>query len=768
MIKQELYLGKVKFFDSTKGFGFIRDLSSMNEYFIHAIHIKTIPIIEDDLVVFQLKESRTTKSKFDASNVVKLETYTLNPDFLILKFYEQDDVYIKRNILKALPSYCSELIFENETNNIISNSNTLDYESFYDKLFWLFTLFEKIIEQKRIVETIFHNKELEEFWVKLWINKTISIEPDIEQISSYFKKSDSVIKAIIYEKLTLKSKLDLYETFMLIDNLPATIKGFISFIYFEKKIEIQSNYLKILKSKLGNLNFNLEQSLQAYILIKPYFFFNNENFGKALILLVYSVVCDLVKLKIWLNSEINDSKFVSFHTSFIFLNAEEQQKYIKKCFFLLSIGEQGITLESILELKNLTFRFSDGILYKLDFSCNILLSAIESLRNGSFLNEETIFSIITNHVEKDTSTLLSLSGFFEKCDGRFIPDKIEISKDGRESIKSLKKITKPINVEFCEGVSFGEDGKDRKYGHDCWWCRGNGCYQSNQINELPKEFSDFTLKSFIKIVKLHFQEKDYLDFLALLNKINVYLKHLNCRTCGHILKPYENGYYSYYRVSNFICSNANCKDKENIYLNHCLGAKKTVIKSRCYNLIDSRDVKRCNYLKDDPTNNYEKYGPYVCNQCGSCCSQKSLAKKYDTLIERKWNIQPGLEWKVKNKVGHLERSLIFCYNCGTEMVDSDQQYNEFIEKLENPDNSFRVINKGKNNRGFWYMVQASYEFFKKAEGVGLKIEDTNRNQVDVKFISEGNNNILSCKMCNINYNKTIFEFIPQVEKPTIE
>lgn len=193
MIKQELYLGKVKFFDSTKGFGFIRDLSSMNEYFIHAIHIKTIPIIEDDLVVFQLKESRTTKSKFDASNVVKLETYTLNPDFLILKFYEQDDVYIKRNILKALPSYCSELIFENETNNIISNSNTLDYESFYDKLFWLFTLFEKIIEQKRIVETIFHNKELEEFWVKLWINKTISIEPDIEQISSYFKKSDSVI-----------------------------------------------------------------------------------------------------------------------------------------------------------------------------------------------------------------------------------------------------------------------------------------------------------------------------------------------------------------------------------------------------------------------------------------------------------------------------------------------------------------------------------------------------------------------------------------------
>ena len=49
--------GTVKFFNVSKGFGFIKDADSDNEYFVHATGLKD-QIKENDQVTFELAEGK--------------------------------------------------------------------------------------------------------------------------------------------------------------------------------------------------------------------------------------------------------------------------------------------------------------------------------------------------------------------------------------------------------------------------------------------------------------------------------------------------------------------------------------------------------------------------------------------------------------------------------------------------------------------------------------------------------------------------------------
>lgn len=49
--------GTVKFFNNSKGFGFIKDNESSNEYFVHISDCKD-EIRENDNVVFEIQEGR--------------------------------------------------------------------------------------------------------------------------------------------------------------------------------------------------------------------------------------------------------------------------------------------------------------------------------------------------------------------------------------------------------------------------------------------------------------------------------------------------------------------------------------------------------------------------------------------------------------------------------------------------------------------------------------------------------------------------------------
>jgi CspA family cold shock protein len=60
--------GKVKFYNESKGFGFIKENESGTEYFVHATGINGT-IKENDMVTFELKEG---KKGLNAVNVSKV------------------------------------------------------------------------------------------------------------------------------------------------------------------------------------------------------------------------------------------------------------------------------------------------------------------------------------------------------------------------------------------------------------------------------------------------------------------------------------------------------------------------------------------------------------------------------------------------------------------------------------------------------------------------------------------------------------------------
>ncbi len=46
-------LGKVKFFDSTKGFGYVNSFNDNKDCFVHVSKLKSSGIVEDDIVIFE-------------------------------------------------------------------------------------------------------------------------------------------------------------------------------------------------------------------------------------------------------------------------------------------------------------------------------------------------------------------------------------------------------------------------------------------------------------------------------------------------------------------------------------------------------------------------------------------------------------------------------------------------------------------------------------------------------------------------------------------
>lgn len=52
-----MYKGKVKFYNETRGFGFIQETESKKEYFVHSSGLSDT-IRENDEVTFELKEGR--------------------------------------------------------------------------------------------------------------------------------------------------------------------------------------------------------------------------------------------------------------------------------------------------------------------------------------------------------------------------------------------------------------------------------------------------------------------------------------------------------------------------------------------------------------------------------------------------------------------------------------------------------------------------------------------------------------------------------------
>ena len=80
-------LGKVKFFDSTKGFGYVHSFTDNKDCFIHVSKLITSGIDEDDIVIFETVASRKKPGELDAIKVSnKIPVFIFNKDSSLKSF----------------------------------------------------------------------------------------------------------------------------------------------------------------------------------------------------------------------------------------------------------------------------------------------------------------------------------------------------------------------------------------------------------------------------------------------------------------------------------------------------------------------------------------------------------------------------------------------------------------------------------------------------------------------------------------------------------
>ncbi|MBK7387637.1 MAG: cold shock domain-containing protein [Bacteroidetes bacterium] len=97
-------LGKVKFFDSIKGFGYIHSFDDKKECFVHASKLITLGIDEDDIVLFESINSKKKPGELDAINVtnqipvfiVNKESTTISQVFPLLPNYLEKEISLSR------------------------------------------------------------------------------------------------------------------------------------------------------------------------------------------------------------------------------------------------------------------------------------------------------------------------------------------------------------------------------------------------------------------------------------------------------------------------------------------------------------------------------------------------------------------------------------------------------------------------------------------------------------------------------------------------
>ena len=363
------------------------------------------------------------------------------------------------------------------------------------------------------------------------------------------------------------------------------------------------------------------------------------------------------------------------------LNVEKQVKFFKRTIKLI---HEGLIVLNAVDLVRIQ---GDNI----DYSLSIVIQAINDLAKARVTEKKTIFEIIAKQV-KNPNELLQIKDFFDKCNGRYraIVNQNDNS-DNEDSTKFQLKLAdkKPRFAVICDGRKVEQLCK--KTGLEYWWCENDKCYSLSRKLHNKEQWEQYSLWDCLYILKIKFDETHYEILLNVINKVNRFLEHLKCRGCNEILRPIGKTLYSFWGVSDFCCTNDNCKAKEkSIYISHCLNGK-------CNEIIDSRDNIKCN-----PEGGHPDCGWYVCNYCNACCNSPQLQKRqwvYENILDRPYPC---------HLVGHKDLGQLCCNKCGEVMSNNNQLTNEFPKVLnwfiENKDTNPYILKSGQREYGKWWFI----------------------------------------------------------------
>jgi hypothetical protein len=529
--------------------------------------------------------------------------------------------------------------------------------------------------------------------------------------------------------------------------------------------EMENIFLKVIKT------FKKIDSEQIQEKVKTLLKLSKEFSGGQYVKILSAImnICpEHFKLSLWLDDLNPNLDFDAYKIFIVLLSPSDQKRFVKKVLKEIHEKKINLAIEDFTSLNIIDYESSKAVNKidnsNLDYSTSIILNTIQQLHNQTTIEskqganeaKKKIFDLILNQI-KEPDDILQITGFFDECGGRCF---ISVDEEKNEKGDVVKKHinyhrneqNKPKLHPICDGRkavnqitnNFALEENQIEF----WWCANQKCYKPSRQLHNQENWESYTLLDFLSILKVKFIEKDLEIYLNLINKVNIFLKHLKCRKCNHILRPIKQSNYAFYGVNDFHCTNETCEEKgKSIYLTHCLNGK-------CEQTIDSRDSVKCQPTGFDS----DKCGWYVCNYCHSCCSDEGISKR-QYILER-----TGQEYKCHKK-GHRNQGIICCNKCGNYMESSEfneEEYNKILNQFISIRNtSSRISRSGKNKFGKWWFLikreNEEYEVFRqklnKYYQLGFQIPDLHQDK-ELQLISEPldyqqhRSEILNCKFCN--------------------
>jgi hypothetical protein len=413
--------------------------------------------------------------------------------------------------------------------------------------------------------------------------------------------------------------------------------------------------------------------------------------------------------------------------------------------------------------KIILFEYQDNVDAKsidgvgLDFTLSIILRIANDLKDSTITNQQTMFEIIANQI-KTPQDFLEINGFFSGCTGRTIAESVVSGQGKEQRINHITKKTdfKPRFSTFCDGRKAlhkitGEPILSTKEQLEFWWCENSPCFEVCRAETLPSNWRNYTLEDVLRILKVPYSPQQYEIVLGVINKVNRFLEHLKCNSCSSILRPNGDTNYSFYRVSQFSCTNENCEDPDkNVYLTHCLNGK-------CPDIIDSRISVQCRPKVLEGEDNKDKCGWFICDNCLSCCSSEKLIARKNT------KERFGYHYNC-HTVGHRDLGIICCPKCGTETKEKGidlEMYNKLLDWFKSKINTDAIEKSGQREDGKWWFrwrkgnieTVAFRNALLQIKNCGFQVPNYNTSD-DVQFISESFNDLntisdrFECENCN--------------------
>lgn len=265
-------------------------------------------------------------------------------------------------------------------------------------------------------------------------------------------------------------------------------------------------------------------------------------------------------------------------------------------------------------------------------------------------------------------------------------------------LAELKLKDIPNGIQFCEGRLAKIINK--YFRKEFWWCCNQPCFNHSETIHNPEDWEHYTFLDFMLIMGFdlddgnrvgdYIERGKYYQFISTINQFNRLLERMYCDSCNHILYPIEDAHFAHHRVVRFHCENSDCTEyHEEIYLHHCLNG-------RCNGIIDSRWSKKC------------PNGLYICSNetCGGCCSHDMLSRRLQNLRTTGGYVHQNLINAVENKLGHLERAEHFCYKCGKQMEEFDNDVFECMYCHTKYD-----VSKNKFKRPYRHLAKSKTSLF---------------------------------------------------------